>query len=351
VCDSLSRPLSIPDNDPGGVENTINVTEPGVIVDMDVYLNIDHSWTGDLSVRLTHQESGHSVLLVDRPGVPADEGGCPGDDFIAILDDGASSPVEDKCAADAPSISGAFKPAEALSPFQGEWAAGTWTLNVADAGQGDTGRLQGWCLELSLAGSLPPPPPPPTPTRLPPSALVDGVTGRDQAMPLDCESRSAVDWARFFGFSIGEFEFFNRLPGSDNPDLGFVGDVYGTWGQIPPYDYGVHAGPVAVLLREYGLQANAQRYLRWRDVQAEIAAGRPVIVWVIGQVWRGTPVYTIDGRGAFTVVARYEHTVMVVGYTQTTVIFQDGSKRYNRSLDEFLDSWSALRNMAILARP
>ncbi len=350
-CASLRRPLPIPDNDPSGVENSLSIPDLGVIVDLDVYINVEHTWIGDVSVQITHQETGHGALLLDRAGIPGSDSGCSNDDAIAILDDGASLPVENECDSSSPAISGTYRPQEALSIFKGENTSGSWTIRAADGNPGDTGRLVGWCMELSTAGSLPPPPPAPTPTQLPASANVSGVTGQDQALPLDCESRSAVDWARFFGARIGEFEFFNRLPVSDNPEQGFVGDVYGTWGQIPPGDYGVHALPVAALLRDYGVEAYAYRHLRWRDVQAEIAAGRPIIVWVIGQAWKGVPVYYTPSGGDFTVVAPYEHTVMVVGYTQDTVTIQDGSKRYTRSLHDFLQSWSALRNMAILAHP
>ena len=93
-----------------------------------------------------------------------------------------------------------------------------------------------------------------TPT-LPSSASIQGISGRWPAYSLDCESRSAVDWAAYFGVKIDELTFFNALPSSDNPDKGFVGNVHGAWGQIPPYDYGVHAKPVAKLFRAYGLEA------------------------------------------------------------------------------------------------
>jgi uncharacterized protein YvpB len=270
---------------------------------------------------------------------------------VAILDDGASSPAEDRCHLAPPAISGSFKPEEALSRFEGETAAGAWTINVSDLSDTDSGRFYGWCVELTTAGSVPPPAPTPTPTRLPASALVSGVSGVNQRYNLDCEIRSAVDWARFFGFEIGENDFLFNLPTSDNPDAGFVGYYDGVWGHIPPDDYGVHAKPIAALLRDYGVPAYAHRYLRWRDVQAEIAAGRPVIVWTISQAAYGSPAYYHAQDGTFTVVGWYEHTIMIVGYSQTTVWIQDGSKRYTKPLEQFLDSWSVLRNMAILAHP
>jgi LysM repeat protein len=178
------------------------------------------------------------------------------------------------------------------------------------------------------------------------------VSGRGQALPLDCESRSAVDWAGFFGVRISELEFFRRLPVSDDPDTGFVGSVYGRWGQIPPGPYGVHAAPVAALLQAYGVRAQAQRGLTWDSVRAEIDAGRPVMVWVVGHVSGSAAVsYTAASNGHTTTVAPYEHTVIVTGYSTGAVTLLDGGTVYDRSLAQFITSWSVLGDMAIVATP
>lgn len=193
--------------------------------------------------------------------------------------------------------------------------------------------------------------PTPEPTATAQAVLLD-VIGHRQSLPLSCESRSAADWAGYFGVAIDELEFFGRLPISDNPDVGFAGDVNGKWGNIPPDSYGVHAGPVATLLREYyGLSAEARRDLTWDDLRAELDAGRPVIAWVTGHVSAGKAVEYVADDGQTVIVAPFEHTVIVVGYTDESVSVLDGSKLYSRSLDKFLESWSVLGYMAIVAAP
>ena len=92
--------------------------------------------------------------------------------------------------------------------------------------------------------------PVPSPTRIPESVYLKGVTSFRQSFAISCESRTAVDWADFFGVQIYESEFQFGLPLSDNPDKGFVGNVHDPWGQVPPFSYGVHAAPVATLLKE-----------------------------------------------------------------------------------------------------
>jgi len=179
-------------------------------------------------------------------------------------------------------------------------------------------------------------------------AKITGIYGRWAAYSLDCESRSAVDWAAYFGVSINEIKFFNDLPVSDDPDLGFVGNVHGAWGQTPPKPYGIHAEPVAELLQKYGLNSVAVREMTWDQLRVEISQGRPVIVWVVGRVGRGTPVPYTSSVGRETIVARFEHTVIVMGYTEHQVTVLDGNWVYTRSKRDFLKSWGVLKNMAIV---
>lgn len=178
------------------------------------------------------------------------------------------------------------------------------------------------------------------------------VVGRGQSLPLNCEARSAVDWAAFFGVAIDELEFFWGLPASDDPEIGFVGDVYGAWGQVPPASYGVHAGPVAARLRAYGVRAQALRGMGQTNLQTEIDAGRPVIVWVIGHVWDGAgQTYVAPSTGNPVTVARYEHTVIVTGYTAETVTVLDGAFTTTHTWAQFLRSWGVLGNQAIVVGP
>jgi uncharacterized protein YvpB len=190
----------------------------------------------------------------------------------------------------------------------------------------------------------------PTATAAPEDKVLLDVKGKPQSLPLSCESRSAVDWAAYFGFTIDELEFVSRLPQSDNPEVGFVGDVRGQWGNVPPNAYGVHAGPVAALLREYGVNAQAARGMTWDDIVRELRAGRPVVTWVVGHIWaNGKPMEYVALDGSTVIVAPYEHTVIIVGYDSVNAIILDGAKLYARPIESFLLSWAPLGNMAIVA--
>jgi uncharacterized protein YvpB len=184
---------------------------------------------------------------------------------------------------------------------------------------------------------------------VPDSAYVTGVSGHAQGYSLSCESRSAADFAGYWGINIGETEFLNALPESDNPDEGFVGSANDAWGSTPPFGYGVHADPVASTLQAFGLDAAAHHDVSWDDLRAEIAAGKPVIVWVIGQMWGGTAQEYTAEDGSTSIVAAYEHTMILTGYSAEAVQVVDAYSGQYQSywLKTFLKSWGVLGNMAV----
>jgi len=185
---------------------------------------------------------------------------------------------------------------------------------------------------------------------VPKEAYISGVVGHAQIFSLSCEARSAADWAAYWGIAINEVQFLDRLPRSDNPNEGFVGHPNDVWGYIPPSSYGVHADPIARALRNYGLDAHSGHGLSWSEVQLEVAAGRPVIVWVIGSIWAGTPRLIETEDGQTVTVANNEHTMILIGYSEKQVQLVDALTGYTvtHSLENFLSSWAVLGNMAVI---
>ena len=202
--------------------------------------------------------------------------------------------------------------------------------------------------------TLPPEPSPqPSPIAtqnpLPPAAMITDIAGHVQTYELGCEASAAVDWAGYYDVLIYESTFQFELPLSDNPELGFVGNVTTDgWGQIPPHAYGVHAPPIAELLREYGLPAVAVKDMTIEDVKAELAEGDPIIAWVIGNMVYSSPIKIYDKEGNAVVVAPYEHVVILVGYDETTITYMNNGFFYSVPTEVFLTSWSVLDNMAVI---
>lgn len=146
--------VSIPDNSSAGVTVTMNVTEDVTITDLDVDLDISHTWVGDVIVTIT-SPSGTSAVIVDRPGRITFGFGCSGNDIVATLDDEAATPVEDECESSVPTINGSFIPNNPLSVFDGENTLGVWELNVSDNVGGDTGSLNSWGIDFDYEVDAP----------------------------------------------------------------------------------------------------------------------------------------------------------------------------------------------------
>lgn len=182
---------------------------------------------------------------------------------------------------------------------------------------------------------------------LPAEHYIRTIFSAKQYFSLGCEARAAVDWAGYFDVEINEFSFQYELPLSDNPDKGFVGDVNGPWGQVPPYAYGVHARPVADLLNEYGLPASGTKSLTIEQIKAELASDQPVIAWVIGNMSSGPAAEFTDQEGDTTQVAAYEHVVILTGYNTDTIRYVTNGKFYDIPTDVFARSWAVLGNMAL----
>ncbi|MCK5861664.1 MAG: proprotein convertase P-domain-containing protein, partial [Candidatus Hydrogenedentes bacterium] len=153
VRDDCSLPsVPIPDNDPIGVSDTLSISDAGIIADMNVHLNIEHSFVGDLVVTLDHMDSGTTVVLIDRPGYTGGSGfGCGQDNYAAIVldDEGAGGAIEDMCEDDLTSPPN-YTPNGFLSAFDGLNKASDWVLTVSDNAGGDTGTLNSWCVTFSV---------------------------------------------------------------------------------------------------------------------------------------------------------------------------------------------------------
>lgn len=186
-----------------------------------------------------------------------------------------------------------------------------------------------------------------TPLVLPEEAYLYGFVGHKQYYSIGCETSVAVDLAKYYHVYITEYDFQMALPKSDNPDLGFVGNVNGPWGQIPPYDYGVHAAPIAETLRQFGVPAEGGKGYTLEDIKAQLAQSKPVIVWVIGHMEYSDPVEYVDKQGNTSIVAPYEHVVVLTGYNNDTVRYNNNGRYADVTIETFLNSWAVIGNMAV----
>ncbi len=135
---STNVPVNIVDN--ATVTSTLTVSDSFSITDVNVQLDIDHTYDDDLSVFLI-APGGTRVELFSRVGGS-------GDNFVnTTLDDEAAQPIQ---FSNAP-FTGSFVPEGALSALDGKNAQGVWTLEITDGFAGDIGQLKSWSLSFTSA--------------------------------------------------------------------------------------------------------------------------------------------------------------------------------------------------------
>ncbi len=184
---------------------------------------------------------------------------------------------------------------------------------------------------------------------LPAAARVEGVVGYPQERNLSCESRSAADLGAYWGAEFTEAAFLRRLPRSDNPHRGFLGDVDMPPGSLPPIGYGVYAEPIGATLRSFGLAAEAHRPFELNALKRELAAGRPVIVWATYEMQMPGVDTWVSWDGETTTIVRWQHTFIAVAYDEQGVSLIDAYDAQTRtfSYDAFLPAWDQLGRMAV----
>ena len=126
-----------PNNPVAGPTLTSNINIPisQTITDVNVNVNVTHSWIRDLVSQVVHPD-GTAVILGNRI--------CNSQDGYNItFNDGSPAIV---CAA--PITSGTFAPSQALSGLNAKNTSGTWGLLLNDFFQVDTGDLNSWSIEV-----------------------------------------------------------------------------------------------------------------------------------------------------------------------------------------------------------
>jgi ELWxxDGT repeat protein len=113
-------------------------------------LDLFHRNLGDVTVTLTHEETGKTVTLLNQPNNATS--GCTGQIADILLHDSATTQVNSACAnaRNGYAIGGEYKPAQSLSAFIGDSVAGHWKLSVSDKSPGNakSGTLHQWCIDF-----------------------------------------------------------------------------------------------------------------------------------------------------------------------------------------------------------
>ena len=137
-------PLAIPSSGTPTILSTISFLEDLPIADINVILNVTHTYLADLTIKLTSPQ-GTTVVLVSNS--------CGDEKNInATFDNSGASFI----CGNNPAISGIVKPLGSLASFNGESSQGNWILEIKDNAGGDGGSLNNFALEICVEGEFRP---------------------------------------------------------------------------------------------------------------------------------------------------------------------------------------------------
>jgi subtilisin-like proprotein convertase family protein len=142
---STNVPITIPTTANVTVNSTLNVASTSIISDVNVTLDVSHTWVNDMTITLI-SPNGTQVQLVAQP--------CTSNSLLnidATFDD-SGAPLT--CQVN-PAISGTIQPLQSLSAFNGQSSNGTWTLRILDSFNQDGGTINSWSLRLCSTTVVP----------------------------------------------------------------------------------------------------------------------------------------------------------------------------------------------------
>jgi subtilisin-like proprotein convertase family protein len=139
-------PIDIPDMDT--TTSTLSIPDFGIIIDLNVKVDITHETDGNLDIYLIAPDGTRVELFTDVGAISADFS-------ETVLDNEAELSITEGSAP----FTGSFRPEGNLADLYNKDINGTWTLEVTDDWNPITGILNSWSLitELQVKGPVPSP--------------------------------------------------------------------------------------------------------------------------------------------------------------------------------------------------
>jgi len=125
------------------VSTTITISQNVAITDLNLRLDISHSFVEDMIITLTSPAGAAASIIYNGA---AD--GCSGDNLVTLFDDASINALACNLGGNAfPEVD--YMPSNPLSIFNGELTQGDWTLSVEDTFSSDQGVVNSWGLEYT----------------------------------------------------------------------------------------------------------------------------------------------------------------------------------------------------------
>ncbi|MFT5849029.1 reprolysin-like metallopeptidase, partial [Psychroserpens sp.] len=147
TCDTFTDDVAQAITQSGGgnsYTSSVNVSADFPITDVNVTLDITHTWTADLDITLTSPNGTIVELTTDNGG--------SGDNYTNTIFDHEST--NGSITGGTAPFTGTFVPEGDLSAMYGEMSGGDWILTIVDDANADGGSFNSFMLELCVQGTL-----------------------------------------------------------------------------------------------------------------------------------------------------------------------------------------------------
>lgn len=211
------------------------------------------------------------------------------------------------------------------------------------------------------------------PTTLPPlpsSAKIDNVPYLNQislGYPMGCEAVSGTMLLNFYGYEVTAHQMVDAVPTGSKK---YQKD--GVWYAADPFEefvgdprkkradgaYGCFAKPLAEGMSKFaGNRVKNISGCTVEDLFRYVSNGKPVVVWGASTdvvIYEGVEWQCVDSNGNLTGKTYQElvreHCMVLIGYTQDSVILHDPSKGANKTqpMSQFTANWTKLFSQAII---
>ena len=141
IFDADDLPVAIPNAGTSVNQSVINVFQDAIIDEVELSIDLEHTFVSDLIISLISPSGTKVVLLSNNCGTS--------NDISAVFDDDGDVL---NCATTAPTVTGIVKPIGNLSAFKGESTQGAWILEINDTASGDGGSLVDFAITFCVEG-------------------------------------------------------------------------------------------------------------------------------------------------------------------------------------------------------
>jgi len=177
------------------------------------------------------------------------------------------------------------------------------------------------------------------------------------AHPNGCEAVALTILLHYYGINVSTQSVMDALPKGEvphyengvlyggNPNYEFLGDPNSYYG------WGIWDQGLAITANKFKYPINNGTGMDFRDVIKLIKNNRPVIVWtsidlISPHIWNS---WIYKPTGERIVWKNYNHAVVVIGYTENTIIISDPINGQIRSMDrnKFIDVYNYMGRKAL----